>query len=94
MSILVGLGILAGLLGAEEHISAKGTNNRAQNIANRAQSLYNNTKKTLEVSQKKTQEVLLELGNEKRIILESSMKQFLKYYEKIKHINFIGDLKK
>lgn len=86
--ILAGLGIGAAVLGAGGHLSAKETNQKAQQRAEEAQALYNEAKKSLELVQGETEEALLKLGYAKKEVLETSIKQFLAAYEKVKHITF------
>lgn len=84
--LLTGLGVAAGLLGVGGHLSAKETNEKAQGIAENARELYNNAKHSLEEAQNETERNLLTLGYEKKNVLDTSMKQFLSTYDKIKHI--------
>lgn len=87
--LIAGLGIAAGVLGVGGHLDAKEVNEKAQGIANNAKKLYSNAKDSLEKAQKQTEESVLKLGYEKQKILDSSMKQFLNSYDKIKHISVI-----
>lgn len=84
--LLAGLGVVAGVVGAGGHISAKETNAKAQRISQDAQHLYNSAKRSLEQAQNKTEKALLKLGYEKKHTLDTSMSQFLNSYDKIKHI--------
>jgi len=84
--LLAGLGVVAGVIGAGGHLSAKETNERAQRISQDAQNLYNNAKYSLETAQNKTEKTLVKLGYAKKNVLDSSMNQFLATYDKIKHI--------
>lgn len=84
--LLAGLAVGAGVLGVGGHISAKDTNERAQRLSEDAQDLYNSAKHSLEQEQNNTEKALLKLGYAKKKILDSSMKQFLEFYNKIKHI--------
>lgn len=88
--LLSALGVAAGAIGLGGHLSAKETNEQAQKISKDAQSIYNNAKQALEQAQAKTERSLLKLGHQKSKILDSSMKQFLNTYEKIKHIEVDG----
>ena len=81
--LLAGLGVAAGVIGAGGHLSAKETNERAQKISENAQKLYNNAKHSLEEAQNRTEKDLIKLGYAKKYVLDSSMDQFLHYYEKI-----------
>lgn len=84
--LLGALGVAAGVIGAGGHLSAKETNESAQRISEEAQELYNNSKRSLEQAQNKTEKSLLKLGYQKKNVLDSSMKQFLDSYDKVKHI--------
>lgn len=84
--ILAGLGVAAGALGAGGHLSAKETNERAQKISQDAQNLYNRAKYSLEQQQNKAEKALLQLGYAKKNTLDTSMRQFVNSYDKIKHI--------
>lgn len=84
--LLAGLGVATGIIGVGGHLSAKETNEKAQRRSEEAQELYNNAKYSLEQAQSKTEQALLKLGNEKKHVLDSSMRQFLIVYDKIKHV--------
>lgn len=84
--ILAGLAGLSGLVGAGAHMSAKETNEKAQTIFENAQRIYNNAKQSLEVEQAKTEKALLKLGYSKKDVLDTSIAQFLKAYERIKDV--------
>ena len=77
---------LAGIIGAGGHMAAKETNEKAQRISQSAQELYNEAKRSLEQEQNKTEKSLLKLGYAKKNVLDSSMRQFLKSYDKIKQV--------
>lgn len=77
-----------GVMGAVGHSCAKETNEKAQKVSRDAQHLYENEKYQLEQTKKKTEEIILKLGETKRSVLDTSMKKFLNSYEKIKHIQF------
>lgn len=76
----------AAIFGVGAHLSAKESNEKAQQISEDAQRLYNNSKHSLESAQVKTEESLLELGGLKKKVLETSVNQFLIAYERIKNI--------
>ncbi len=82
--LLAGLGVAAGIIGAGGHISATETNEKAQRLSADTKGLYNSSKTSLERAQNKTKEALFTFGSTKKKILNSSMKQFLPCYEKIK----------
>ena len=84
--LLAGLGVAAGVIGAGGHLSAKETNERAERVSQDAQELYNNAKQTLEAAQNKTEKALVKMGYDKKRVLDTSMKQFLPTFEKVKHI--------
>lgn len=84
--ILGALGITAGIIGAGAHLSAKEKNEYSELILLEAETLYNNSKKILEEVQKNMESSLLVLGYQKKEILETSFKQFLKAYERVKDI--------
>lgn len=86
--LVAGLAVATGVIGAGGHISASETNEKAQRRTKEARDLYNSAKNKLELVQNKTETALLQLGNEKKYILETSMNQFLNAYDKIKHITF------
>ena len=84
--LLAGLGVAAGVIGAGGHLSAKEINEKARCVSEDAQELYNNAKISLERAQGVTEKALLKLGYEKKKVLDTSMKQFLESYDKVKHI--------
>lgn len=77
---------IAGIIGAGGHMAAKETNEKAQRVSQSAQELYNGAKRSLEQEQNKTEKSLLRLGYAKKNVLDSSMRQFLKSYDKIKQV--------
>jgi len=88
--LLAGLGVAAGVIGAGGHISAKETNEQAQRLSQDAQDLYNGAKASLEAAQTKTEQALLKLGYTKKNVLESSVRQFVQAFDRIKNIQ-LGD---
>lgn len=86
--LLAGLGAAAGILGVGGHLSAQETNEKAQRLSEDAQELYDNAKASLGRAQSRTEASLLRLGYSKKNVMETSIKQFLQSYERIKHINF------
>lgn len=84
LGILIALGAAA--IGVGAQADAKETNERAQRIADEAESLYNSSRHSLELAQVKTEESLLKLGNEKKDVLATSVNQFLTVYDSIKNI--------
>ncbi len=85
--ILTGLGLAGAILGAGGHLSAKETNEQAQKISQEAQELYDDAKNLLEMAQNETEISLLKLGYEKKDILDTSMKQFLDTYSKLRNVH-------
>ena len=86
--LLAGLGAVAGIVGASGHLSARETNEKAEQIAKKAELIYNDAKYSLEQEQNRTEKSLLKLGYCKKHVLDSSMKQFLTSYKRIKDIQF------
>lgn len=84
--LLTGLGVTAGIIGAGGHIAAKETNEKAQELYDEAENLYNGAKISLEQAQSQTESSLLNLGYSKKNVLDSSIKQFLQVYDRIKHV--------
>lgn len=72
--------------GFAAHNKAKDYNKRAENILKEAQNIYYSGKRSLDNAQKATEESLLKLGYSKKEILETSVKQFLENYQKIKEV--------
>ena len=81
--LLVGAAAAAGI---GTHINAKKKNEEAQNLINSAERLYNNTKKILDIAKNKTETSLVGLEISKKKVLQSSMKQFLKAYSRVKKV--------
>ena len=84
--VAAGAAGIAGIIGVGGHISAKDTNEKAKRISKEAQSLYNESKVSLEEAQNKTEQALLKLGYAKKSVLDSSISQFMKAYDRIKKI--------
>lgn len=83
---LIIAGLAATAIGIGAQADAKETNECAQRIANDAQSLYNASKQSLESAQSITEKSLVALGTSKKEVLETSVKQFLTAYARIKNI--------
>lgn len=75
-----------GLLGIAGHASAKETNEMAQQVSQEAKSMYDNAKVALESEQKVTEQFLLKLGESKKRVMDTSIKQFLMAYDRIKNV--------
>lgn len=82
------LPFLLGALGASHIMNkkAKRKNEEAQELAQEAREMYDNAKRSLEVVQNKAENSLLKLGNTKKEVLGTSIKQFLVAYDRVKHI--------
>ena len=80
------LGIGAAAVGVGAHLSAKETNEQAKKTFERAQDMYNEEKSALEAAQKTTEKALLRLGNSKKNVMETSMKQFITVFSRVKAI--------
>lgn len=84
--LVAGIAVAAGAIGAGGHLSAKKTNEEAQQISADAKRMYDNAKLSLETSKQKTEEALLALGKRKKKVLSTSVNQFTQVYNKIKKI--------
>lgn len=84
--LLAGLAVGAGALGVTGHSMAKETNEKARNVARDAEALYNSEKHLLELSQERAEAELTDLGMRKKHVMDTSVKQFLDSYGKIKNI--------
>ena len=82
--ILAGAAAIAGGIG---HFKAKKMNEEAQRTIERAEDLYESTKRKLYNSQETMEEFLILLGNNKKFVLDTSMEQFISSYDKIKNVN-------
>lgn len=83
---LVGGLAAAAIGGLAAHSKAKDYNKRAESILEEAEDIYYSGKRSLEEAQKATEESLLKLGYSKKEVLETSVKQFLENYQKIKEV--------
>ena len=81
--LLVGAAALAGV---GTHINAKKKNEEAQRLIKLAESSYNTTKEKLSIAKKDTESSLVQLELSKKKVLQSSMKQFLKAYKRLKNV--------
>ena len=81
--LLVGAAAVAGI---GTHINAKKKSEEAQNLIASAERLYNTTKKTLDIANNNTETTLVTLEISKKKVLQSSMKQFLKAYKRVKKV--------
>lgn len=77
---------IAGAIGVGAHLSAQEKNEKAQALNDEAESLYNNAARSLEQAKAKAEQSLLCLGNNKKDVLETSVKQFIVVYNRIKNI--------
>lgn len=76
----------AALAGVGTHLNAKKKNDEAQRLMNSAENMYNNAKEKLEIAKENTETSLVHLEVSKKKILQSSMKQFLKAYKRLKNV--------
>lgn len=79
-------GLAAGILGVGGHLSAKETNEQAEQVADDAKRLYDDAKKDLEIAKRQAESSLVDLGYAKKDVLEGSMKQFLIAFGRVKNI--------
>ncbi|SFC34636.1 tetratricopeptide repeat protein [Butyrivibrio sp. YAB3001] len=87
LPILLGAAAIgAGVFGVSGHLSAKETNEAAEYKVKNAKRRYENAKQKLENERGLTETALVNLGQNKKDILDSSMTEFLKAYEKIKDV--------
>lgn len=84
--ILGALAVGTTALGVAGHSVAKDTNEEAERIARKAEKAYDDAKQSLELSQKSTEDSLIELGYLKKEVLETSVNQFIRAYNRIKDI--------
>lgn len=84
--ILGAIGVGSAILGAAGHAVAKEDNEKAQSIAQKAENLYTESKKSLEREIKKTERAMASLGNEKLKVLDTSMNTFIQNFDRIKRI--------
>ena len=84
--LVAGAAVVVGAIGIGSHCNARNTNDEACRISQNAQNLYDSTKRILTEAQDRTEQSLLRLGYEKEHVLDTSMKQFLNVYDKIKHV--------
>lgn len=76
----------AAALGIGAQADAKETNELAQKIADEAKSKYDKANASLQSAKGRTERALINLGNSKKNVLDTTMKQFLGTFEKIKNI--------
>ncbi len=86
------LGGLAAAVGIGGHIDAKETNEKAQKVSNDAQALYNNAKYSLQSAKTQSENSLTELGTTKKNVMETSVKQFIRSFDRIKGVQFVTPL--
>ncbi len=82
------LGGLAAAAGIGGHIDAKEKNEKAQQVSNDAQTLYNNAKYSLQSAKSQSENALSKLGTTKKTVMETSVKQFIRSYERVKELQF------
>lgn len=84
--LLGALGAVSAAVGIGGHLSAKESNERAQQIVNEAKRIYSVGKRDLEETKQSTENSLMRLGYKKKEVLETSMKQFMIAYERVKNM--------
>lgn len=89
---LIVAGVAAGLIGLGGHASAQETNERAQEISQEAKNMYDNAKMALEQKQKATELSLKNLGYTKKNVLDTSIEQFLRAYDRVKDVNIADSI--
>lgn len=87
MSIILGAATIGGaLLGAKAKAEVERKNKKAQSIVEEAQNLYIREQSALEAAKKNTEKALIVLGNTKKKVLETTVKQFIYAFEQVKSI--------
>lgn len=87
MSLILGAVALGGaLIGAKAKAEAERINKKAQDIVDEAQNSYNREQAALESAKAKTEKALIALGNTKKAVLETTVKQFLYAYEQVQEV--------
>ena len=82
-------GLFLGAIGAEGHSEAKQTNKKAESLITEAKTMYDNAKEEAEEAQEKAKQTLIKFGKAKKIVLETTMDQFINNYEYIKEIKLM-----
>ena len=86
-AIIAGVAAIgATALGIGAQADAKETNELAQKIADEARSKYDKASASLQSAKGRTERSLINLGNSKKNVLDTTMRQFLGTFEKIKNI--------
>ncbi len=88
MALLTIAALGAAALGAAGHVSAKKTNEKAEQVAYDAQELYESAENSLKIAKNKAEKSLEILGKSKKNVFDTSFKQFVDNFEKVKHISF------
>ena len=83
--LLLGGLIGSAVLGLGAHLNAQETNEKAQQIANEAKRLYNDSKCSLKKAEKRTQNSLMALETTKKQVLNSSIAKFMIAYNRVKN---------
>ena len=80
--------LLGALTGGIAHLNAGEKNDRAKNIAEQSEEYYKQNKEKYARAKKCAETSVEKLGTRKKVVLETSIRQFLRSYGKIKHIQF------
>lgn len=78
-----GAAVIGGLCA---HSSAKEKNEKAESMAREAQYIYDSARRDLESAKADSENKLLRLGNTKKHVIKSSVKQFVQEFSKTKNI--------
>lgn len=80
--------LLGALAGGIAHLNAGEKNDRAKDIAEQSEEYYKQNQVSYACAKEYAEKSIEKLGSRKKVVLETSIKQFLRSYEKIKHIQF------
>lgn len=86
--LLVGAAVLAGGYGVKKGLDAKEDFDRAEELNNEAERIYDSASSSLEVARDGAQEAMNRLGQLKFDIYELRLIPFVEAFSKIKHIDF------
>ena len=89
MALPLLIGLAAAGLGLAGHSVAKGTNAKAQALADEAKELYDDAKMSLDLAQGQAEGALTELASAKKSVLDGSMTRFIRAYDRVKHVELV-----
>lgn len=78
--------LLGALAGGIAHLNAGEKNDRAKDIAEQSEEYYKQNQVSYACAKEYAEKSIEKLGSRKKVVLETFIKQFLRSYEKIKHI--------